>query len=80
MSGALGAGGSAFPRVDMHPGREGMSLRDYFAARAMQGLIGAHQAELRARIGADVQILLEHIATEAYRIADGMIWARGLPK
>jgi hypothetical protein len=32
-------GGPAFPQQDDASGSEGMTLRDYFAAKAMQGLL-----------------------------------------
>jgi hypothetical protein len=71
-------GGPAFPVADydhqtFNPGTvaecrrllSGMSLRDHFAAMAMQGLmarIGAHEAHL--------------IAHDAYIVADAMLAAR----
>lgn len=44
----------------------GMTIRDYFAAKAMQSLLTDSQF---------VSMPVEHIANEAYRIADGMIEA-----
>ena len=68
-------GGSAFPVLDYtfeandctykHESKEGMTLRDYFAAKAMQGLI-AHTGNGEYRI-----------IKEAYEIADKMLAARG---
>lgn len=58
-------GGMAFPTLD-NPGnglalREaGMTLRDYFAAKAMQGLIISGHSDY-------------NLHTESYRIADDMI-------
>src|SRR5574337_1224619 len=46
--------------------RAGMSLRDYFAAKAMQGLL-AHEGEEEAAMCAEI----------AYAMADAMIAARG---
>ena len=62
-------GGPAFP---CHPGVEnsiydGMTLRDYFAAKAMQGMIGS-----KAYIG----MTAEGIARSAYAMADAMLEAR----
>jgi hypothetical protein len=55
-------GGPAFPLDDgVH---RGMTLRDYFAAKAMQGLLTRI-----ARSGTEQ-------AEEAYRIADAMLKAR----
>jgi hypothetical protein len=58
-------GGPAFP---CHPGIEnplydGMTLRDYFATKAMQGLM-------------DAAMPMPEIAVEAYAMADEMLKAR----
>ena len=47
--------------------QEGMDLRDYFAAKAMQGLIGKQLI-----IGYDEAV----IAKDAYKMADAMMEAR----
>ncbi len=55
---------NAFPnphRTDML----GMTLRDYFAAKAMQGLLAS-----------EVNAPLEAFATRAYEVADAMMEAR----
>ena len=57
-------GGPAFPFIDSaspleHPG---MTLRDYFAAKAMQALIHKNYFDVAAK--------------EAYRMADAMLKAR----
>lgn len=64
-------GGPAFPREDYQCngddgslGQEGMSLRDYFAAKAMQALIGRGW-------------VFEGTQVTAYEIADLMIKERG---
>ena len=66
-------GGPAFPSFDYiaQDGRknpEGMTLRDYFAAKAMQGMM------------ADGQVLKlvgdSELANAAYAIADAMLKAR----
>jgi hypothetical protein len=53
---------------------QGMTLRDYFAAKAMQGLISSHWCEearvLSPKLGA------EELATDAYIMADAMMKAR----
>ena len=59
-------GGPAFP---CHPGIEnpvydGMSLRDYFAAEAMQGLIANNSTDA------------QEIAQAAYIVADAMLKRR----
>lgn len=53
-------GGPAFPTGTAY---QGMSLRDYFAAKAMQGLMDAPMSNAE-------------IADEAYQMADLMIKAR----
>jgi hypothetical protein len=67
-------GGPAFPGVDEEGDPyNGMSLRDYFAAKAMQGLLQ----------GAYMDMTYEGepaaLAHEAYRIADAMLNARDKP-
>lgn len=46
---------------------EGMTLRDYFAAKAMQGICAS---------GPSIGTTNKVIATEAYQIADAMLEAR----
>lgn len=65
-------GGPAFP---LHPdernvSRYGMTLRDYFAAKAMQGDIASMQAH------EDPASAANHIAFRAYAVADAMLKAR----
>lgn len=60
-------GGPAFPvPSNAFNDMEGMTLRDYFAAKAMQGMLS--DSALDAPPGA--------IATAAYRMADSMLQAR----
>ena len=67
-------GGMAFPRpyslmldgVQIWPS-DGMSLRDYFAAKAMQGEVAS---------GRYIEVSYDNIATYAYKQADAMIAAR----
>lgn len=70
----LNDGGPAFPSTitddSLHVG--GMSLRDYFAAKAMQGLVSGHFA----KYGHEDYWPRPEIASEAYKIADAMINAR----
>jgi hypothetical protein len=63
-------GGQAFPRPaspahqhGMHEPQKGMTLRDYFAAKAMQGLM-------------DAAMPMPEIAASAYAMADDMLKAR----
>lgn len=68
-------GGPAFPREDYQAngydkgfeklGQEGMSLRDYFAAKAMQGVLVNGYFDR-----------FESVALDAYALADAMLKAR----
>jgi hypothetical protein len=65
-------GGAAFPYAAVHGcnGEYGMTLRDYFAAKAMQGLIAsANQKGLYAPPD-------NELASAAYELADAMLKAR----
>lgn len=69
-------GGPAFPREDYQCngadgslGQEGMSLRDYFAAKAMSGLVGM--------VNLITDDTIELISKRAFQLADAMIKARG---
>jgi len=55
----------AYPNSEVH-GQLGMDLRDYFAAKAMQGLLAS---EVNAEINT--------FAKKAYEMADEMMKARG---
>jgi len=76
--GGVGDGGPAFPgEKAMRFGQtndcnEGMTLRDYFASKAMQAYIGyiATEDTVLSRIHAEV-------AEESYAIADALLAARG---
>jgi hypothetical protein len=64
-------GGPAFPGQVDHgaAGIEsfvGMTLRDYFAAKAMQGLLAS-----------EVEASINEFAEKAYAMADAMLKARG---
>lgn len=75
-AGAPEDGGPAFPRPysspdsynypESYPAQEGLTLRDYFAAKAMQGLLVSMQL-----------FSSQNIADQAYKMADGMLAARG---
>ena len=57
-------GGPAFPRAgDFNP-QIGMTLRDYFAAKAMQGFCAGNSTNV------------QEIAKAAYIVADAMLKAR----
>lgn len=60
-------GGPAFPDI-RGLGANGMTLRDYFAAKAMEGQIARDEEAAGARI--------KDISEYAYRIADAMLAER----
>lgn len=62
----INTGGPAFPNEGFNgwgKPQEGMTLRDYFAAKAMQGLM-------------DAAMPMPEIAQAAYQMADDMLKAR----
>jgi hypothetical protein len=63
--GTLADGNEAIPEQD------GMTLRDYFAARAMQALIPLHDTHDR-----ELAEAITATASTAYQIADAMLVAR----
>ena len=69
-------GGTAFPATswskdgDFLGENQGMTLRDYFAAKAMQA-VPMLQSDLH-----DVQAIYDRIASHAYKLADAMLKAR----
>ncbi len=69
MSEQINTGGPAFPLNWEQKGEFwafGMTLRDYFAAKAMQGMLADSDLDLPADI----------LSGSAYRIADAMLKAR----
>jgi len=74
-------GGQAFPVTDMNggPASGGMSLRDYFAAAAMQGLMGNSGGPWQANPSSGTgwcNCDADDVASVAYNIADAMLAAR----
>lgn len=67
-------GGPAFPvpNLEDDPSFNGMTLRDYFAAKAMQAIMSAPLGKFRHGTTAE-------ITKDAYFIADEMLKARGTP-
>ena len=61
-------GGPAFPTLKHNMQNDGMTLRDYFAAKALQALISDNRSA--PAIASNF--------TDAYRIADRMLIARDL--
>ena len=70
-------GGPAFPTSNGGSPDAGMTLRDYFAAKAMQALIGTVFTDqgLIPTVHADVDDD-EHLSLRAYDVADAMLKAR----
>ena len=68
----VNTGGPAFPTPAHNLNNDGMTLRDYFAAKAMQAQIGNP-----LRLGDDEGHRL--IAERAYRMADAMLNQRRKP-
>ena len=71
-------GGPAFPHHfqagrDMVHECEGMTLRDYFAAKAMQGLMGRSWADTSGKFPENLHDVW---ATAAYQMADAMLKVR----
>ena len=66
-------GGPAFPTITWDFGGEtdGMTMRDYFAAKAMQGFIRGAKGMFGDVIDTD-----ENIAKSAYKMADAMLAER----
>ena len=62
----------AFPNSQLSGGKDGMDLRDYFAAKAMQGMI-ANKGFINGK-NADENDA--NGAKRAYKIADAMMRAR----
>lgn len=68
-------GGSAFPKNYRGPSGaeyqiEGLTIRDYMAAKALQGLLSNRTVDLKATP-------INNFAKDAYNLADAMIRARG---
>jgi hypothetical protein len=55
-----------YPNGEINHGEDGMALRDYFAAKAMQGLLS----------DSEVSGTPEEFSTRAYSMADAMIKVR----
>jgi hypothetical protein len=64
-------GGAAFPMLDVDGGTawQGMTLRDYFAAKAMQGILAGTLTPERLWSQ-------DEVAETAYNVADAMLKAR----
>ena len=61
----------AFPGL----GQDGLTMRDYFAAKAMQSLI--LEPWYTDQQNTEYSVMAPHIASDAYILADAMMKARG---
>jgi hypothetical protein len=61
----MNKGGPAFP---FGTGYQGMTLRDYFAAKALEGMCAGQQSKMFSD--------QDHLAKGAYLLADAMLKAR----
>lgn len=62
----------AFPRDHRYEGHNGLTMRDYFAAKAMQGMLANPQQDYAPL----TQSSQDAVVSSAYGIADAMIAAR----
>lgn len=73
-------GGPAFPAATCGDWQIGMSLRDWFAGKALEGALAGLSDEDRRfldKAASDRGVGIELIALASYKIADAMIKARG---
>jgi hypothetical protein len=74
----------AFPLAAGADGiNEGQTLRDYFAAKAMQGIVSTIDGESNYQRLKDIAeinglTVSQWIARDSYKQADAMLWAREL--
>ena len=81
MNQPINDGGPAFPSAVLFDqaivDSKGMTLRDYFAAKAMQSIVCAMLSESsKTRYNIGHQEHLECVALDAYEIADAMLRER----
>ncbi|HGN2318037.1 hypothetical protein ACI8BE_010325 [Proteus mirabilis] len=72
-------GGAAFPvpATELHGTTAGMTLRDYFAAKAMNADLSNSDESLAGYGSQFTDAQLESFAAFYYRMADAMLKARG---
>lgn len=68
---------SAFPALHLN-GHEGMSLRDYFAAKAMQGMITKYGKPDDYNWQYGIEDTHDVLSRKCYKIADTMLKQRDL--
>ena len=82
MSKKIDNGGPAFARssfssgMTWNPSQEGMTLRDYFAAKAMEGDWAAQSVESGLFTPTTDEKVFDRSAMMYYRMADAMLRAR----
>lgn len=81
MSNKINDGGHAFPTLFIEPdygsGYRGMTLRDYFAAAALQAIISSALSEgTKTMYNIRKPDFLECLSLDAYAHADAMLKAR----
>lgn len=83
-----GGGGAAFPHPrEVSPNGEeyawaepGMTLRDYFAAKALQGWLSTYSDQIEHPADRpDANLYLSNIAAAAYAVSDAMLVERAKP-
>ena len=67
----INTGGPAFPRPGDFQPQTGMTLRDYFAAKAMHGWLSTYPTNHGPE-----EVYEDGVAEFAYRMADAMLKAR----
>jgi hypothetical protein len=72
-------GGAAFPDYDHNGVNQGMTLRDYFAAAALQGLLAAEANPQAVGFPNNEPSAAAVFAMHAYQIADAMLTERAKP-
>lgn len=73
-------GGPAFPTVEANYHNEnmrseGLSIRDYFAAKALNGIIASGNLKQAQTLAAQIE-QIEQVAMAAYSYADAMLLER----
>ena len=74
---AIKDGGPAFPRNYDADGHNGMTLRDYFAAKALSAIYKDYWEGVRLHeFSCDDETWPMNLAMDSYRMADAMLAAR----
>ncbi|HWD39785.1 MAG TPA: hypothetical protein VG944_13125 [Fimbriimonas sp.] len=67
--------GELLKQGDVAVTKGGITVRDYFAAAALQGLLAGHDESKYGSVGEDMNV--NGNAALAYRLADAMVQERG---